>query len=58
MKQQNHPITGLDKCEESQVNGTDQIFNKTVQGKFRKLRKDNAYKYKKNTEHQIDKMER
>lgn len=40
MKQPNHPITGLDKGEESQVNGTDQISNKTVEGKFRTLRKD------------------
>lgn len=40
----------VDKGEESQVNGTDQIFSKTIEGNFPK--------YKKHTEHQTGKKGR
>lgn len=46
----------INEGEESQISGTDQIFNKTIAGKVPKLRKTHTYKNKRHTEHQVDKM--
>lgn len=40
--------------EESQVNDIEWIFNKVIEGNFLKLRK-HIHRYKKDTEHQLDK---
>lgn len=40
------------------IGGIAQIFPKIIEGNFPKLRKDHIYKYKKHTEHQIDKTRR
>lgn len=36
----NFHILGIDEGEESQVSGTDQVFNKIIEETFHKLRKD------------------
>lgn len=37
------------------ISGIAQIFNKIIEENFPKLWKDHTYKYKKHTDHQIDK---
>lgn len=57
MKKASIPIIGIDKGEESQVNGIDQIFKKIIEENFPKLKKDmTSQKQKKHPEHQIKNM--
>lgn len=51
MKKASIPIIGIDKGEESQVNGIDQIFKKIKEENFPKLKKDmTSQKQKKSTQ--------
>lgn len=58
MKKASIPIIGIDKGEESQVNGIDQIFKKIKEENFPKLKKDmtSQKQKKKHPEHQIKNM--
>lgn len=48
-------IMGIDVGEESQPKGRDQIFNRIPGENLPRLRKDEAMRYQKHTEHQLDK---
>lgn len=51
-------ITGLAYGGETQVNGTDQIFNKIKEGIFHKSRKDIAHTDKKNKQRESIRSEK
>lgn len=54
-EKKNFWIIGIDEGKELQVNNIDQFDNKIIEENVPKLRKDTTPRYKKYTEHQIDK---
>jgi hypothetical protein len=54
MKKPNLKIIGIEGEEEAQVKGTENIFNKIIEENFPILTKEIPIKYRKHTEHQIE----